>query len=72
MDAFMMLNRYIFFVRELANQILVHSHFGSFWPAGGCGFIAILGALNIAFQLTAADSHIADARTWAFQEVQLV
>lgn len=27
----------------------------------GCGFIAILGALYIAFQLTAADSHIADA-----------
>lgn len=26
----------------------------------GCGFIAILGALYIAFQLTAADSHIAD------------
>lgn len=26
----------------------------------GCGFIALLGALYIAFQLTAADSHIAD------------
>ena len=58
-DSLMMFNSNILFCASIGPAILV----ATTWQVRGCGFIAILGALYIAFQLTAADSHIADART---------